>query len=241
MVQAYCKAKSIVLSDIMQPEYMEKVMTKYGFRDWDAVLAAIGHGGVKEGQVVNKLVDEHEKIKKKNQTDQDVLEALSEMEAKPLVRRKNKGGIVVKGIDDVAARCSRCCNPVPGDEIVGFVTRGRGVSIHRTDCINILNLPELDRVRLIDAEWSVSSDKMDTFFTAEIKIYTNNRVGVLLDITRIFTENKIDISGINVRMCKNGTATIDVAFEIKSKDQLVSIISKLRSVESIIDVERTTG
>ena len=241
MVQAYCKTKSIVLSDIMQSEYMEKVMRKYGFREWDAVLAAIGHGGVKEGQVVNKLVDEHEKVKKKNQTDQDVLDALSDMESKPVVRKRNKGGIIVKGIDDVAARCSRCCNPVPGDEIVGFVTRGRGVSIHRTDCINILNLPELDRVRLIEAEWSASCEKMDTFFTAEIKIYTNNRVGVLLDITRIFTENKIDISGINVRKSKNGTATIDAAFEIRSKEQLVAIVSKLRNVESVIDVERSTG
>lgn len=242
LVTAYCKAKSININDILKQEYLDKVIRKYGFRDWESVLAAIGHGGLKEGQVVNRLADEYDKMVKKQQTDADVLDALTDTTAKPMVRRKNKGGIVVKGIDDIAARCSRCCNPVPGDEIVGFVTRGRGVSIHRTDCINILNLPELDRVRLIDAEWAETDDKSDSaLFTAEIKIYTNNRVGVLLDITKIFTENKIDISAINVRTSKSGTATIDASFEIKSKDQLNVIVKKIRTVESVLDVERTTG
>lgn len=242
LVNAYCKMKNVNINDILKNEYVEKVIRKYGFRDWDSVLAAIGHGGLKEGQVVNRLVDEHEKFIKRQRTDADVLDALSETTAKSVVSRKNKGGIVVKGIDDIAARCSRCCNPVPGDEIVGFVTRGRGVSIHRTDCINILNLSEFDRVRLIEAEWAVTDDKSDnSLFMAEIKIYTNNRVGVLLDITKVFTENKIDISAINVRTSKSGTATIDASFEIRSKEQLVDIVKKIRNVESVIDVERTTG
>lgn len=241
LISAYCKTKGIVLSDILQPDYIEKAVRKYGFKNWDAVLAAIGHGSLKEGQVVNRLKDEYDKAIKK-QTDTNVLESLTEMESKPVVRKKSKGGIVVKGIDDIAARCSRCCNPVPGDEIVGFVTRGRGVSIHRTDCVNILNLNELDRARLIEAEWSVSDDKSDdALFTAELRIYANNRVGVLLDITKIFTENKIDISAINVRTSKNGTATIDASFEIRSKDQLALIVKKIRGVESVLDVERATG
>lgn len=242
LINAYCKTKGIVLSEIMQADSVEKIIRKYGFRDWEQVLAAIGHGALKEGQVVNKLLDEHQKQVKKNLTDEDILESLSENENRHAQRKHNKGGIVVKGIDDVAARCSRCCNPVPGDEIIGFVTRGRGVSIHRTDCINILNLSELDRVRLIDAEWSVTYDKAtDTLFTAQLKIFANNRVGVLLDITKIFTENKIDISAINVRTSKQGTATIDASFEIKSKEQLSSLIKKIVNVESVIDVERATG
>ena len=145
---------------------MNKIIRKYGFKDWDQVLAAIGHGGLKEGQVVNRLVDEYNSHVKKQVSDEEVLSGFKENENRVIPRRKNKGGIIVKGIDDVAARCSRCCNPVPGDEIIGFVTRGRGVSIHRTDCINVLNLPEMDRARLIEAEWAMLDGKSpDALFT----------------------------------------------------------------------------
>ncbi len=102
-------------------------MRKYGFRDWDSVLAAIGHGGLKEGQVVNKLLEEYREEHKKEITDEQVLEAAAESKEKAHCQEA-KSGIVVKGIHDVAVRFSKCCNPVPGDEIVGFVTRGRGVS-----------------------------------------------------------------------------------------------------------------
>lgn len=242
LVNAYCKAKGIVLSDISNPEYMNKIIRKYGFKDWDQVLAAIGHGGLKEGQVVNRLVDEYNSHVKKQVSDEEVLSGFKDNENRVIPRRKNKGGIIVKGIDDVAARCSRCCNPVPGDEIIGFVTRGRGVSIHRTDCINILNLPEMDRARLIEAEWAMLDGKSpDALFTAELQIYANNRVGMLLDITRIFTENKIDITAINVRTNKQGLATIDASFEVRSKEQLANVVKKIFNVESVIDVRRTTG
>ncbi len=154
MIDRYCKAKGINYSEISKPEYMEKVMTRYAFRDWDSVLASIGHGGLKEGQVINKMLEEKEKKQKKEITDATILNELTDMTGKaPEIAKKSKSGIVVKGIHDLAVRFSRCCNPVPGDEIVGFVTRGRGISIHRTDCINMINLPEDERARLIDAEW----------------------------------------------------------------------------------------
>ena len=153
MIAAYCKAKSVTLSNIMTTKYQEIVQKKYGFKDWDAVLAAIGHGGLKEGQVVNRLVEEYDKEHKQVLTDASVLEKVAEASKNKVHIAKSKSGIVVKGIDDVAVRFSRCCNPVPGDEIVGFVTRGRGLSIHRTDCVNMLHLTEAERARLIDAEW----------------------------------------------------------------------------------------
>lgn len=128
--------------------------------------------------------------------------------------------------------------PVPGDEIVGFVTRGRGVSIHRTDCINIMNLSELEKVRLIDAEWQQGDNGL---YLAEIKIFGNNRTGLLVDITRIFTEREIDISSINSKTSKQGVATISISFNTKGKEELSSLIEKIRQVESVIDIERTTG
>lgn len=243
MLAAYCKSKSIVQSDIMKPEYMERVLTKYGFRDWDSVLAALGHGGLKEGQVVNKLMEGYDQDHKKEVTDEQIIEAVQNAkEAAPVRVQKMKGGITVQGIDDISVRFAKCCSPIPGDEIIGFVTRGRGVTIHRTDCINIINLPEEERARIIDAEWqkdAVTGDK--GMYLAEIMIYSTNRTGLLVDITKLFTERKIDVTSVNSRTNKQGIATIAMSFEVSDKDTLNYMIEKIRQVESVIDVERTTG
>ncbi|MFR7717806.1 MAG: RelA/SpoT family protein [Lachnospiraceae bacterium] len=239
----YCRAKGIVQSDILKPEYMERVLTKYGFRDWDSALAAIGHGGLKEGQVVNKLLEGYEIDHKKAMTDEQIIEAVqASKDASPVQIAKSKGGITVQGMDDVSVRFAKCCSPIPGDEIVGFVTRGRGVTVHRTDCINIINLPEEERARIIDAEWQQEAQKGEKgLYMAEIIIYGHNRTGLLVDITKIFTERKIDVNSVNSRTSKQGLATIAMAFEVPDKAVLNSLIEKIRQVESVIDIERTTG
>ncbi len=240
MLAQYAHAKGFKIANYTKTQYLEAVLRKYGFRDWDSVLAAIGHGGLKEGQVFNKLVEAYDKENKKNLTDEQVLEAASETQEK-LHIAKSKSGIVVKGIHDVAVRFSKCCNPIPGDEIVGFVTRGRGITIHRTDCVNVLNMSETDRTRLIEAEWQQPDTKEKEKYTAEIQVYANNRTGLLVDLSKIFTERKIDLRSINSRTSKQEKATISMSFEIGSKEELRSLIEKIRQVESVIDVERTTG
>ena len=240
MLAQYARAKGFKIANYTKTQYLEAVLRKYGFRDWDSVLAAIGHGGLKEGQVFNKLVEAYDKENKKNLTDEQVLEAASETQEK-LHIAKSKSGIVVKGIHDVAVRFSRCCNPIPGDEIVGFVTRGRGITIHRTDCVNVLNMSETDRTRLIEAEWQQPDTKEKEKYMAEIQVYANNRTGLLVDLSKIFTERKIDLRSINSRTSKQEKATISMSFEIGSKEELRSLIEKIRQVESVIDVERTTG
>ena len=220
LIAQYCKAKSINLTDINKPEYQSKVMRKYGFHDWDSALATLGHGGLKEGQVVNKMLEEYRKDHPIQLTDEDVLNNVSSENKDKAVPQKSKSGIIVKGLYDVAVHFSKCCSPVPGDEIVGFVTRGRGVSIHRTDCINIMNLSELEKVRLIDAEWQQGAEQGDNgLYLAEIKIFGNNRTGLLVDITRIFTEREIDISSINSKTSKQGVATISISFNTKGKEE----------------------
>lgn len=242
MVERYCKGKGISYPDICKSEYQEKVMARYAFRDWDSVLASIGHGGLKEGQIVNKILDERDKKLKKEVTDKDILNGLEEIVSKAPVSKKSKSGIVVKGIHDVAVRFSRCCSPVPGDEIVGFVTRGRGVSIHRTDCVNIINLPEDERVRLIDAEWhKAESEGGHERYSTEIQIYANNRIGMFVDISKVFTERQIDITSMNVRTSKQGKATIIMTFDIHGIEELNRLTDKLRQIEGVLDIERTAG
>lgn len=244
LLEKYCKSKNIDLPKLMKPEYIKKVELKYGFKDWDSVCAAVGHGGLKEGQVINKMLSEDRKRQKKEITDEQILSKTQG--AAPAAdnkgkEEKSKGGIVVQGADDVSVRFSKCCNPVPGDEIVGFITRGRGISIHRTDCSNVLNMSEEDRARLIEAEWQVSEEETNQTYTTEINIYADNRKGLLADVSRIFLELDIDIITINVSNNKKGRATLSMSFDITGVSQLNRIISKIRSVEGVIDIERTAG
>ena len=249
LMAAYCKSRSITLSDLMKPSYMESVMRKYGFRDWDSALAAIGHGGLKEGQVVNKLQDEYNKKNKRAAYNAHIHEMLEGVKTQRTEgsgpsqqsSSKKKSGIIVEGLDDLAVRFPKCCSPVPGDEIVGFVTRGRGVSIHRTDCVNMIHLPESEKNRLIDAEWSPEADQSDEVYPVEIVIYCFNRSGVLLDVSRVFTENKIDVKSMNVRVTKQDKATLTVGFETSSLEQLDRLIVKLKNIESVTSIERSTN
>ena len=241
LVSSYCKGKGIVLSEINKPEFVEKALRKYGYKDWDSIMAAVGHGALKEGQIVNKLNEEYLKTKKAEVTDKQVLDTIVASESKEKDKeKKGKGGIVVKGIHDVAVRFSKCCNPVPGDEIVGFVTRGRGISIHRTDCINILNFPATERARLIEAEWEQPENNSEKY-SAEINIYAGNRKGLIVDISRLFTEANIDVRFMNSRVNKKSMATINLGFVVSGKEELKRLIDKLRKIDGVTDIERATG
>ena len=241
LVSSYCKGKGIVLSEINKPEFIEKALRKYGYKDWDSIMAAVGHGALKEGQIVNKLNEEYLKTKKAEVTDKQVLDTIVASESKEKDKeKKGKGGIVVKGIHDVAVRFSKCCNPVPGDEIVGFVTRGRGITIHRTDCINILNFPATERARLIEAEWEQPENNSEKY-SAEINIYAGNRKGLIVDISRLFTEANIDVRFMNSRVNKKSMATINLGFVVSGKEELNRLIDKLRKIDGVTDIERATG
>ncbi|MDE6568529.1 MAG: TGS domain-containing protein, partial [Lachnospiraceae bacterium] len=245
MLANYAKNQGIALSDLLKPEYQSMCLKKYGFKDWNSVLAAIGHGGLKEGQVISKLQDAYNKKNPKHATDQDILDAVNASKVnrsndRNRISVQSKSGIMVAGIDDVSVRFSRCCSPVPGDEIIGFVTRGRGVSIHRTDCINMMNLSETDRQRIIEAEWQIAPEgNADELFDTEIIIYANDRIGVLLDLTKVFTESGITIRNVNTRTSKQGIATITIGFAIRGVEALQNLTAKLQQVESVRDIERT--
>ena len=251
LLVSYCKTKGYDPVILGKTAYQEKVQKKYGFRDWESVLAAVGHGGLTEGQIVNRLMEEARKeSRRRSLTDEAVLAAHAAEEKGDAhshprtTTTQSHSGIIVKGIGDVAVHFSKCCSPVPGDEIIGFVTRGRGVTIHRTDCINIIKMPEWDKERLIDAEWirgSADEAVSGGRYLVEILIYGTNRTGLLVDISKIFTEREIDIVSISSRINKRGIATIEVAFRTKGKDELTSLIEKIHQVESVFEIKRTTG
>ena len=236
LLERSAKTKGYVLSDLLKPEYTEKLMNKYGFKEWNAVLASIGHGGIKEGQVINKLADERRRIEQKNLSDAQVLELVQD-HSKRIVTR-SKGGIVVEGLEDLAVHFSRCCNPIPGDEIIGFVTRGRGVSIHRTDCVNVINLPAEERDRLIEAEWQLPEEENTERYLANLVIYVNNRMGMLADISRVLTEMNIDITSLSTKVNKQGIATVDLQFQSTGTEEIRGVTAKLQQITGVFDVTR---
>ncbi|MCR5465548.1 MAG: bifunctional (p)ppGpp synthetase/guanosine-3',5'-bis(diphosphate) 3'-pyrophosphohydrolase [Lachnospiraceae bacterium] len=239
----YAKTKGIRLSDVLKPEYQAICQRKYGFRDWDSLLAAVGHGSLKEGQIVNRLYEEWKKTQEENVTEDQLLADLNERGGGEKPRTvHHKGSIIVQGMGDVAVHFSKCCAPVPGDEIIGYVTRGRGVTIHRTDCVNMIHLPESDKVRLIDAEWNIEeADKSDHIYNAEIRIFARNNPGVLLEVTKILSEEKVNINSVSARPGKNEISTITVSFAVHGTEQLRNIISRISAQPNVIDIERTSG
>ncbi len=237
---SYCKAKGLNISELVIPHYQEIMLQKYGFRDWDSLVAAIGHGALKEGQVINRILEVYEKEHKEKITDEQVIELVHENAESKLILPKAKAnnGIIVKGISGVAIRFMRCCNPLPGDEIVGFVTRGRGVSIHRTDCINVVTMPDIERARLIEAEWDVDTPTAAEKYVVEITIYANHRRGLISDASKVFMDSNVDIMSMNTKTNKQGVDTINISFEVSSRDQFSKIVEKIRQIESVVDIDR---
>ena len=233
------KKKNHNPSELFKAEWMEIVLNKFGFKNWDALCAAVGHGGVKEGQVTNRLIEEFLREKKKEEN--TLLDVLNQEANQKLERHKSKSGVIVKGVGDVAVHFSKCCNPVPGDEIVGFVTRGRGVTIHRTDCINIMNLMEEDRNRLIEAEWDITTkDMANITYLASIRIVGTDRVGLMMEVSRVFNDEDVSVKSLTIKTTKT-TAIFDVAIEIKGKEQLEKIIKRLMKLNDILEIERVAN
>ncbi|MCR4787711.1 MAG: bifunctional (p)ppGpp synthetase/guanosine-3',5'-bis(diphosphate) 3'-pyrophosphohydrolase [Lachnospiraceae bacterium] len=240
MLQNYCRSRSIDINEIAP--YREEMQKKYGFQNWEAVLAAVGHGGLKEGQIINKMLEFHDRDHPREITEDDIMKEVSDNSERVNQHMRSRSGIVVKGLHDLAVRFSKCCAPIPGDEIIGFVTRGRGISIHRTDCVNILSLPETERNRIIEAEWeNPAEEEGEEKYVAEIQIIATNRSGLLVDITKAFSERDIDIISLNSRVSKSGIASFLMSFQVQNTHELQKMMDKLMGIDSIIEVGRSTG
>lgn len=250
LIEREAKRKGYNIADLTAPKLVAKVLERYSFRDWDSICAAVGHGGLKEGQIVNKLNELYQIEEKKKKTADQLLKEKEEAvkaqvdaaaAAANAPRKKTKSGVYIKGIGDTDVRFSKCCGPVPGDEIVGFVTRGRGVSIHRTDCVNIINLSEEERARLLEAEWSVPLDnKGEANYSAEIRVFAPNRDGLTVDILKVLVDDGVPVLNVNARALKNDSAVIDLSMKIKGKEQLEFICNKILQISGVDRIERVT-
>lgn len=210
------------------------VLERFNCKNIEQLYAMVGVGGLKEKIVVHHLMREYEKTLPPPSDEELIQNLISASDN--LDKNKQTSGIIVKGIGDTAVRFARCCSPLPGDEIFGFVTRGRGLTVHRTDCVNIINMDEFDRRRLIEAQWHVDSKREKSYHT-EMRISCDDRVGLLADISRIFTDEKMNVKSMNLRTVQS-EAIIAVSFDIADGERLHSLMNKLRNVPGVGDIAR---
>jgi GTP pyrophosphokinase len=238
------KKMGLTLSQLLSPERLENILNRYNLLDWESVCAAVGHGSLRETQVINRLNDEYQSENGKTLSNDELIQQLTEMQSDAMetTRRKtkSKSGVIVKGAGDVAPRFSKCCTPVPGDEVIAYVTRGRGVSLHRTDCPNILCLDDLEKNRLIEAEWRIPENKgVGALFRAEIRLTCDDRIGLLMDISRILTNENMNVKSLNARSVKD-LAIFNVGLNIASKEEFERVCNRLLKLPGVNDVERVS-
>ncbi len=243
-LQEGAKKKNLLLEELATPANIGRLLQKISYSDWEGVCAAVGYGGLREGQVVSKLYEEYLVSKGTTLEKEKIAKQLIDVEKIDDGRHREKtgkrSGITVQGVGDINVRLSKCCSPVPGDEIVGFVTRGRGVSIHRTDCVNIINLNDFEKHRVIEAQWSLPEKSgTDYSFRADLKLECDDRSSLLFDISKIFMDERMEMSAMNVRTVKE-TVIFNISITIKTKEQLEKITQKLLQVKGVHSAERVT-
>ncbi|MCF6096644.1 bifunctional (p)ppGpp synthetase/guanosine-3',5'-bis(diphosphate) 3'-pyrophosphohydrolase [Thermovorax subterraneus] len=230
MLEKEAKRQGYDIYQLINQDFMDNLLKKLSFQNIDDLFASVGYGGISATQAVQKILEEY---KKNVRSDKGELESAK---GEQKFKQKNKifEGVKIDGVDNVLVKFSRCCNPVPGDKIVGYITRGRGVSIHRQDCPNVIN-NVYDKERLIEVKWDGFKEKS---FPVEIEASGYDRPGMLSDVLDILGDMNTTIDLVNARASKNGIAVIDLILEITDKQHLDNIIQKLKKINGIFEVRR---
>lgn len=239
-VEREIKKQGFLPSDLLKEDWVKIVADKYNMFTMSNLYAAVGNGGITESQIVNRLKQIYlEKNKDKIELEKiQTLEKNSEInyDRSSKIIEKHASGVVIKGIDNIKIRFSKCCNPVPGDAIVGFITRGRGVSVHRADCTNIHDLNDSEDERFIEVEWDMAKQ---VTFISELQIRALDRPKLLQDITGLYVEAKLNAISLNLRINKEKIAIIDISLEINETKQLLDLIKRIKKLDGVLEVFRT--
>ena len=228
------KKIGIKYSELVRPEWLQLAMDRYKYATVDDLYASIGFGGISVNKLMARLLDEY----RKEHEDEDFEEKIEELaKSKPTRTKPSKTGVVVKGIDNCLVKLSKCCNPLPGDDIIGYITKGRGVSVHRTDCDNVKDLLN-DEERIIDVYWF---DDVNGIYKVEIEIYANDRQGLLKDIIKLVENSKMKLIGMNTKTTREGIAVIELSLELSNTEMLNKALSSFRNIDSVYEVHRRRG
>ncbi len=231
LIEKELKRIGISHSELFKTQYIEPMLDRYKYKNLDEMYAAVGFGANSSGKVISRMLQEY----RKEHEEENIEEKLEELnKAKNRKQKASNSGIVVKGIDNCLVKLSKCCNPLPGDEIIGYITKGRGVSVHRKDCVNVKDLLSEEN-RMIEVKWYEEA-KED--YNVTIQVFANDRTGLLVDILNIVKDTKAKLMGVNTKTTKERIAIMDLNIEIENIDELNKLIKLVKKVDSVYDVKR---
>lgn len=231
-IEKELKRLGISHEKLFKVDYINAMLNRYKYKDLEEMYAAVGFGANTATKVIARMLIEY----RKDHKEEDIEEKLKELEI-TRTQKKTKpsnNGVIVKGIDNCLVKLSKCCNPLPGDEIIGYITRGRGVSVHRKDCVNIKDLFKEEN-RIIDVAWE---KEQQASYDVILTVLANDRLGLLADIMNVLSNTKANLVEINGKTGKNRIALIDITIEIKNLDELNNILKSIRKVDSVYEVKR---
>ena len=231
LVEKELKKIGMKHDELFKPEFVQAAINRYKFNSIDDMHASIGFGSITAGRVIARILEEYRKVHHEDNIEQTLEELSKEKTHK---EKPSQNGVVVKGIDNCLVKLSKCCNPVPGDEIVGYITKGRGVSVHRADCANVKNLLTEEN-RMIDVYW-VNNAK--TTYNVDIEIYANDRSNLLTDILTEINTSKCKLIAVSSKSTKEKIAVTELTLEVENIEQLNKILKDLRKIDSIYEVKR---
>ena len=232
LIEKEIKRVGMSYDKLFKTDYINAMLNRYKYKDLDEMYAAVGFGANSATKVVARMLIEYRKYNK----EEGIEEKIEEL-SKSRTNKKAKvssNGIIVKGIDNCLVKLSKCCNPLPGDEIIGYITKGRGVSVHRKDCVNVKDLIKEEN-RIIEVSW-VKEEKAT--YNVTIEVYANDRSGLLSDVVKEITKTKMNIVGVNAKTGKDRIALIEITVETKNLEELNNIFKAIRKVDSVYEVKR---
>lgn len=230
-IERELKRIGISHAELFKNEYINPMLDRYKYKTLDEMYASVGFGAMTATKIIARMLIEYRKEHKEDVIEEKIEELETHQQRK---EKPSSSGIIVKGIDNCLIKLSKCCNPLPGDEIIGYITKGRGVSVHRKDCVNINELLKEEN-RIIDVQW-YNQEKVK--YTVEIAIYANDRNGLLADIVQKINESKAKLLGVNAKASKERIATTEVTLEVDSLESLNKIMRELRKIDSVYEVNR---
>ena len=236
------KKQGVNYADIAKGDFYERLVKRYNIHNMDDVYALLGVSGITASTLVSRLKEDNgiEKVNKEKENKEILNKAIEEQIAKTArqVDQPNSYGITVKGESNLMVRFAKCCTPVPGDDILGYITKGRGVSVHRKDCQNLKNLIETDGERVVEVSWGTS--KGNSYF-AEIQVMADDREGLLADIMSIITDLKLQLSAVNANLSKESYAYINVKVKIQCVNGLKDLMKRIKNLKGVVDVYRVNN
>ena len=233
MLDKECKKQSLVFSDLCKGPLYDKLLKRYHLNNVEEIYVAIGEGELLSSTVISKLKENIVKQVAEEELNKNIEEQIAKTERQ--IKKKQNYGVTVKGLNNIMVRFARCCNPVPGDDIAGYITKGRGVSVHRKDCSNFKAIVEKQREKVVDVSWGTEKGAA---YVAELEVKAEDRMCLLSDVMLVITDSNLSLLSLNAKSGRNGVANINIQVKIDNIEQLKELMKKIRRLQGILDVYR---